>query len=78
MTKDEVLKKAYSQAMTNAAINHFDHDVDFMVMKTDMMEYARKNGVEIPDEELIAYIKEEMKALNAAMIDFSYNTRMMK
>lgn len=77
MNKDELFEKAYSQAMSNAAISHCNKDVDFLVIKNDMAAYLEKHGAEFSEEDLVNYIKAEMKKLSEAMIDFTFSTKMM-
>lgn len=78
MANEDILRKAYSHAMSNSAIRYFDRDIDFMIVKNDMEEYLEKHNVDISEDELIEFIKLEFTRISEAMVDFTFNTRMMK
>lgn len=77
MTKEDMLKRAFSQAMSNAAIRHQDSSIDFVIMKNDMVEYCAKKEYDLTEDEIVSYIREEMQRIREAMIDFSYDYKMM-
>lgn len=78
MSKEEMLRKAFSKAASNAAIRYADEDIDFIVIKAEMAEYAKKHQVEVDEKEIEDYIKAEFHKMNEALKDFTFQTRMMK
>lgn len=78
MNKEEMLKKAFSHTLTNAALRFADHDIDALVMREDMIEFAQKNNFDLTEEEIIDYIRLQIKKMDDAVKDFTYQTRMMK
>ncbi|MGN0658890.1 MAG: hypothetical protein ACI4LA_04725 [Emergencia sp.] len=78
MNKETMLKKAFAHAMGNAALRFADHDIDFIIIKNDMTDFAAKNNMDLTEEEIVEYIKDEVKRIDEAVKDFTYQTRMMK
>lgn len=77
MTKLEMLKKSFSHALTNAALRFVDHDIDAMVMKQDMIEFAERNNFDLTEEEIGEYIHQQIKKMDEAVKDFTYQTKIM-
>ena len=78
MNKEEMLKKAFSHSLTNAALRFADHDIDAMIMRQDMIEFAEKNNFDLSEDEIEEYIHLQIKKMDATIKDFTYQTRMMK
>lgn len=78
MNKEEMLKKAFSHTLTNAALRFADHDVDALVMRQDMIDFAARNNFDLTDDEIEEYIDVQIKKMEASVKDFTYQTRMMK
>lgn len=77
MSKETMLKRAFNQVSANDAVRYADKNVDFLVIKNYMMEYAKKNGVEISAEEVEKYISQQLAKMDACVKDFTYQTKMM-
>lgn len=77
MSKEVYLKKAYDAATINDVVRHGDDDVSFLVIKDSMIEYAKKNNVEVSVEEIEAYIKKQQQILDESTSDFKIQTKMM-
>lgn len=78
MNKEEMLKKAFSHTLTNAALRFADHDVDALVMRQDMIDFAARNNFDLTDDEIEEYIHQQIKKMDESIKDFTYQTRMMK
>ncbi|WP_462378170.1 hypothetical protein [Emergencia timonensis] len=52
MSKEVMLKRAFNQASANGAVRFVDRDVDFAVIRNYMVQYAKKNDVEVSEKEL--------------------------
>lgn len=78
MNKEEMLRKSFSQAASNAAIRYADKEVDFLVVKAEMVAFAKKHQVEVEEKEIEDYIKAEFHKFDEALKDFTFQTRMMK
>lgn len=78
MNKEEMLKKAFSHCLTNAALNFADHDIDALVMREDMIEFSEKNNFDLSEEEIVNYIRLQIRKMSEAVKDFTYQTKMMK
>ncbi len=77
MNKEEMLQKTFSHTLTNAALRFADHDIDAMVMKEDMIEFAKKNKFDLTDDEIEAYIHDQIGKMTASVKDFTYQTKIM-
>ena len=78
MNKEEMLKKAFSHSLTNAALRFADHDIDAMIMRQDMIEFSHKNNFDLSEDEIEEYIHQQIKKMDETIKDFTYQTRMMK
>ena len=78
MTKEEMLKKSFSQAASKAVLSYADNGIDFIIIKNDMMAYAKKQDIKIAEEEIVDYIEKEIHRLNEAVKDFSYQAKISK
>ncbi len=50
MSKEVMLKRAFNQASANGAVRFVDRDVDFAVIRNYMVQYAKKNDVEVSEK----------------------------
>ena len=41
MNKEEMLRKGFSHGAANVAIRYADEEIDFLVLRSEMVEYAR-------------------------------------
>ncbi len=78
MNKEEMLKKAFSHTLTNAALRFADHDIDALIMRQDMIDFAARNNFDLTEDEIEEYIDVQIKKMEASVKDFTYQTRMMK
>lgn len=77
MSKEVMLKRAFSQASANGAVRFVDRDVDFAVIRNFMVQYAKKNDVEISENEIERFINNQMRKMNENIKDFTYQTKIM-
>ncbi len=78
MNKEEMLKKSFAHTLTNAALNFADREVDALVMRQDMIEFAERNNFDLTKEEIEKYIHQQIDKMAESVKDFKYQTRMMK
>lgn len=78
ITKEKILSDGFAEAASNRAVNFVDADIDFKVIKKIMMEYAQRWNMEISEEEIVAYIKDQFHKMNEAVKDFSHEFNAMK
>lgn len=74
MGNEAILKKAYVKATDNMATNAtegYDRKAAIELIKTVMMEYLKKHDSSVPEEEIIAFIKNELKAQDESEIDYT-------
>lgn len=77
MSKEVMLERAFNQASANGAVRYVDKDVDFAVIRNFMVEYAKKNGVEVSEKEIERFIGQQTAKQNEGIKDFTYQTKMM-
>lgn len=77
MSKELCLKKAYNAATVNGVVRSADSNVSAAVIKLGMVEYAKKNGIEISDSEITEYMNAKHCELKNAIADFTIQTKMM-
>ncbi len=77
MSKEVMLKRAFSQASANGAVRFVDRDVDFAVIRNFMIQYAEKNDVEVSEKEIESFIGQQMNKIKEGIKDFTYQTKMM-
>ena len=53
-------------------------DIDFLVIKNMMKDFARACKVELTDEEIVSHIKSEFQKMNKAVEDFSFAFKVNK
>lgn len=63
MSNTVMLKRAFNQAVATGAVLFTDADTDFLVIKSFILDYAKKNNVEVSVAEVESFIKEQQKAL---------------
>lgn len=77
MSKDVMLKRAFNQASANGAVRFTDSDADFAVIRNFMVEYAKKNAVDVSREEIEKFISRESARQKESLKDFTYQAKMM-
>ncbi len=65
MSKAVMLKRAFHQAVATGAVRFTDVETDFLVIQRFMLDYAKKNGVEISTAEVDSFIKEQQGKLRS-------------
>ncbi len=78
MTKEQVLADGFAEASSNPAVRFVDTDIDFLVIKEIMMEYAQRWNMEVTEEEVVDYMKDQFHKMHLAIQDFSHNFNAMK
>ena len=77
MSKEVMLKRAFNQASAIGAVRFVDRDVDFAVIRNYMVQYAKKNDVEVSEKEIENFIGQQMTKMKETTKDFTYQTKMM-
>lgn len=72
MNKEEMLRKGFSRGAASLAIHFADEEVDFLVVRSEMIEYARKHHVDVDVKEIEAYIKEQFKNMHDTLRGFEF------
>ena len=72
LTKEKVLSEGFEEAASNGAVRFTDPDIDFLVIKKIMLEYAARWNMAVTEAEVAAYIKEQFRKLNDMAKDFNY------
>jgi len=78
LTKEQVLADGFAEAAANPAVRFVDTDIDFLVIKKIMMEYAKRWNMEVTEDEIVAYMKDQFHKMHLASQDFSHNFNAMK
>lgn len=65
MSNTVMLKRAFNQAVATGAVRFTDADTDLLVIKTYILDYAKKNNVDISAAEVETFIKEQQKKLKS-------------
>lgn len=58
MSNTVMLKRAFNQAVATGAVRFTDADTDLLVIKTYILDYAKKNSVDISAAEVESFIKD--------------------
>lgn len=61
LTKEEMLKEAFDDAASNAAVHFTDKVADFLVIRNAMMDYARLHNQAFTLDEIETYINQQDK-----------------
>lgn len=77
MSKEVMLKRAFNQASANGAVRFVDKDVDFAVIRNYMVQYAKKNAVDVSQEEIKTFINREIARQDESLKDFTIQTKIM-
>ena len=77
MSKEVMLKRAFSQASANGAVRFVDKEADFAVIRNFMVQYAKKNDVAVSEEEIEKFIGQQMTNMKELTKDFTYQKKMM-
>lgn len=77
MSKEVMLKRAFNQVSANGAVRFVDKDVDFAVIRNYMVQYAKKNDVEVSQNEIERFIGQQIAKMEESTRDFTYQTKMM-
>ena len=72
MNKEEMLRKGFSHGAANVAIRYADEEIDFLVLRSEMVEYARRHHVEVDVKEIEDYVKAQFKDMHDALKDFEF------
>ncbi|MGN0658891.1 MAG: hypothetical protein ACI4LA_04730 [Emergencia sp.] len=72
-----MLKRAFNQIISSDAVRFADKEADRLVIRSYILEYARKHGAEVSCEEIDAFITAQQSALDSLVRDFTYRTKMM-
>lgn len=78
MTKERVLLDGFAEAASNPAVRFADMNIDLLIIKKIMMEFAARWNVEVTEEEVVSCIKEQFRKMNEAAKDWSYDFNAMK
>lgn len=78
LTKEQVLADGFAEAASNPAVRFVDTDIDFLIIKRIMMEYAQRWNMEVTEEEVVDYMKDQFHKMHLAIQDFSHNFNAMK
>lgn len=78
MTKERALREGFEYAAANPAVRFTGTDIDFLVIKNMMKDFARACKVELTDEEIVSHIKSEFQKMNKAVEDFSFAFKVNK
>ncbi len=78
LSDEELLKEAFLSAAANPAVKFVDENIDFLVIKSAMEEFIKAQHREIPEEKIVARIKESFHKMNEAAKDFSHEFNAMK
>ena len=65
MSNTVMLKRAFNQAVATVAVRFTDADTDLLVIKTFILDYAKKNSVDISAAEVESFIKDQQKKLKS-------------
>ncbi len=72
MDKQEMMKKAYINAVDNMVIAGLDNDIAYIVIRESMKLYLQGHNVEASEKEIVEYIKEQVKVLHQALADYEH------
>lgn len=70
MDKNELMRKAYSNAVDNMVIAGLDNEVCYIVIRESMKLYLKGHGVDVPESEVVSFIKDQVNILHHALSDF--------
>lgn len=73
LTKEKVLSEGFEEAASNGAVRFTDPDIDFLVIKKIMLEYAERWNMAVTEAEVADYIKNQFRKLNEMARDFNYD-----
>ena len=71
LTKEELLKEAFDDAASNAAVRFTDKVADFLVIRNAMSEYGKAHGEAFTIDEIEEYIRRQEKNWSDAITDIS-------
>ena len=74
---ENVLRKAFMNAMYNPALTFADYNTDFIVIKSAMIGYLERKDCEYSEDEVENYIKKKFAEIHEFLKDFSYSNKMM-
>ncbi len=67
MDKQEMLRKAYTNAVDNMVIAGLDNEVCYIVIRESMKLYMQGHGCEVTESEIVKFIKEQVAVLHKAL-----------
>lgn len=72
MNKEEMLRKSFSQGAANVAVRFADEEIDFLVLRSEMIEYFKKHHVDVDVKEIEDYIREQFKVMHDTLRGFEF------
>lgn len=67
MDKQEMLRKAYTNAVDNMVIAGLDNEVCYIVIRESMKLYMQGHNCEVSESEIVKFIKEQVAILHRAL-----------
>lgn len=78
MTKERVLREGFEYAAANPAVRFTGNDIDVIVIKNIMKDFAKTWKLTLTDEEILAHIKSEFAKMNKTVEDYSLASKVQK
>ena len=72
MDKQEMMKKAYINAVDNMVVSGLDNDVAYIVIRESMKLYLQGHNVDASEKEIVEYISAQVKQLHQALSDYNH------
>ncbi|MCI7413025.1 hypothetical protein [Hornefia butyriciproducens] len=73
--KQEMMKKAYLNAVDNMVISGLDNEVCYIVIRESMKLYLKGHKVEATEGEIVSYIKSQVEILHKALSDYEVGAK---
>ncbi len=67
MDKQELLRKAYANAVNNMVIAGLDNEVCYIVIRESMKLYMQGHGCDVTESEIVSFIKDQVSVLHRAL-----------
>lgn len=64
MSMEVMLKRAFNQAIARGTVKFTDSETDFHIIRDYILQYAKKNDVEIPFQEIDSFIRQQYRKIH--------------